>query len=295
MSIRSLAKWIASFLVLGILAFTCVLAWHMTVKPVGGVFEKVVPSSADLVTVKGPVVAEITTDEAEVPEIDPGQPLYAKATEHLAMGHMREAREMLHDLVSRFPRSSTSNEARKILGEMNLDDCLSNRTAMGKSTYRVKPGDSYLAIASREGTSLENMMHINAMLEMRGLRPGDELILMPLDFHLVIDTNRKVLSISREDAFLCEFPILSLPPSAAKLSGKNEIASKSAEADGKRILPGTSGYVDAAKIIMLKSPAIRLQGEVENVEPPPGAIVLNRPDMETLNLLVRPGNQVEFR
>lgn len=295
MRIGTLLKCVAAVVVLGILAFICALTWHVAVEPVSTVLNQVIPTDAGTSKVVEAVGQELAAVSEEIPEIDPAEPLFEKATEQMAMAHMEEARLKLRDLVRSFPRSPKSVDARRILGEMNLDEWLSNQSPTGKVAYRVKPGDSYYAIAAREGTTLENLMHLNGLMELPGLRPGNELILMPLNFQLVVDLGLKTLSIWSGESFVCEFPMLSHPAAGKKLTGKTVIESKIAMRDGKRVLAGGDGYAEAAKILILKSPAIRIFSQVADDGAQGGAIGLSVADMETLNLLVRVGNSVEFR
>jgi hypothetical protein len=292
----TIVKLLATVVVVVVLGFTAMLAWHVAVEPLGGVFEKFIPEPVG----KGKKQddSEITRamESAEVPDIDPAKRPYERARELLAMGQVAEARERLKALINSFPSSASAPMARKILSEMNLDEVLSVRGMDGKQLYRVARGDSYLGIAARHQTTLENMFFLNSMLEMRGLRPGDELLVMPLNFRLLIEPRRSALSVWEEGRFVCEYPMLKVPGTVVQGGRATEVDSKSAEtSDGRRVLPGATGYAAATKVIQIKQPALRVQSWGGEGDEPTGAILLSPADMEELNLLIRKGNVVEFR
>ena len=54
----------------------------------------------------------------------------------------------------------TALAARRIVGEMNLDEILSTSHMAGKTNHIVKSGDSFLGIASRYKTSIDCIMHL---------------------------------------------------------------------------------------------------------------------------------------
>lgn len=288
-------KVLTTLVVVGVLAFTVMLAWHVAVSPVEA-FEKVIPDPTGKGRKEEAGQIARVLETPKTVEVDPGERPYQRASELLALGKVGEARERMTALVNSFPTSESARKARKILGEMNLDELLSAQMTEGKQVHPVVRGDGYLAIAVKYQTTLENMMHLNSMLEMRGLRPGDELLVMPLNFRVLIEPRRSALSLWDGGRFVCEYPLRKVPGTALSTTRATEVESKSAEAEeGGRVLPGTAGYAAATKVITLKQPVLRIQGwDGVGVEPS-GALLLDQADMEELNLLVRKGNVVEFR
>jgi len=296
MKIMTAVKLIATLVVLGVLGFTAMLTWHVKVEPLGGFFEKIIPSMVGQARKPDDSVIAQAMKPSELPDVDPGERSYKRAVELLAMGETAEAEKRLMALENSFPNSPSALMARRILSEINLDGLLSAQLTAGKQMVRVASGDSYLGIAARYQTTMENMLHLNSMLEMRGLRPGDELLVMPLNFRMVIDLRREVISMWDGGRFVCEYPILKIPTGAAQGGHSTVVDSKSALAEsGGRVLPGGKGYAAATKVIQLKQPAVRIQGWDGEKDEPAGAILLAAPDMEELNLLTRKGNVVEFR
>jgi hypothetical protein len=177
---------------------------------------------------------------------------------------------------------------------MNLDEILSSDFPNGKMTYKVKSGDSYFAIAGRNETSLDMIMHLNNMMELRNLKVGNEMILMPLNFRIVIELNRNSLSLWDEAKFICDYPILATNGPMPG-PGTTTIATRRADLDGKVILPTANQYRSTAKSIMLKSPPLQILPHDKDDETPQRGIFLRETDLEELFLLTRVGNTVEIR
>lgn len=300
MRLSTVFKILAGLCVLGVLAFTGMLAYHITVRPLGGVlggvFEKIVPKPAAIVA-KQQSDEEFTKmlDSAELPDIDPGEKAFQKARELLALGKIEEAREKLGAIVVAYPSSSSAPVARRIMGEMNLDEILSTRHMEGKQSHVVKRGNSFLGIASEHRTTLDMIMHLNGMMELKNIQPGEELIVMPLEFRLLIEPQRKILSVWEGGRFIREYPIIHLGVSGKLQADKTKISSKSAELDGRAVAPQSKDYRAAQKTIQIAKPSLQIRGGGESPQTPPHGIILNSQDMEEISLLTRVGNEVEIR
>ncbi len=290
-----LVKLIALFAVLGVMGFTGMLAYHIMVKPLGGVFEEIIPNPAEIV--KKPQEEDFAKmlDSAELPDIDPGEKAFQKAHEMVAMGRYADAREKLTSIVNVFPGSPSAPIARRIVGDMNMDEILSTAYRQGKQNHVVKRGDSFLGIAGKYRTTLDAILYFNGMTEFGNIQPGDELIVVPLDFRLLIEPQRNTISIWDEGRFLREYPILKLNSPAKLASQKVRIDSKGADLDGKRIAPNAKGYRGAPKLIQLSKIQLAIMQFDPSDKDPGSGIFLSGPDLEELNLLTRTGNEVEIR
>jgi LysM repeat protein len=292
-----LVKFIALFAVLGVMGFTAMLAYHVLVEPLGGVFEKIIPNPHEIAHKQPDVDFAKMLDSAELPDIDPGEKAFQKAHELIALGQLPEAREKLTAIVNVFPTSPSAPIARRIVGDMNLDEILSASYKEGKQVHTVKRGDSYFAIAGKYKTTLDCIMFLNGMLELGNLQPGDELNVMPLEFRLLIEPQRQSISIWDGGRFIREYPILKLQTSGHPLANqRTTIESKFAVGpDSKRIQPQAKGYRGAKKVIQLsKVPVPILTYDPADPDQPRG-IFLSGPDVEELTLLTRAGNEVEIR
>jgi hypothetical protein len=322
MRVWTFIKLLAAVTVIGVIGFTGLLAYHVVVRPLGGVFEKVVPNPVTVVGAQSDEDFVKMVDAAEMPDIDPGEKAFQKALELIALGQLPEAREKLNTIVNIFPTSSSAPQARHIVGEMNLDEILSTSHLAGKQTHVVKRGDSYLAIAAKYRTTLDNILYINGMQELKNLLPGEELIVMPLEYRLLIDPARKTLSLWDEGRFICEYPIQHLAAGGRLANQSVAIQTKSGQLDGRakpkpkpppkpgapvaKAKPpgapsGTTGAKAEAppapaveKSIQLTKVSLRISSYSKESEGSRG-IFLRPADFEELYLLTRVGNVVEIR
>jgi len=294
MSLWTLVKIVAALAVLAVMGFTGMLAYHVVVTPLGGVFEKIIPDPSEVVGKPKDADFAAMLDSADLPDIDPGEKAYQKAHELLALGKLAEAREKLLNIVSVFPTSSAAPIARRIVGEMNLDEILSTTNMEGKQTHVVKRGNSFLGVAGQYDTTLDMIMHLNGMMELKNIQPGEELIVMPLNFRLLIEPQRKSLSIWDGGKFIREYPIVKIGGSSFP-PGKTKISSKLAELDGRSIPPQKSKeYRAADKVVVLAKPTIQIRAADGSADSAHGILLLPQ-DMEEISLLTRVGNEVEIR
>lgn len=294
MSLWTLIKLTAALCVMAIMACTAMLAWHVAVRPLGGVFEKIIPEPGTIVSGSSGPDVSLMLDAAEMPDIDPGDKLYQKAHELLALGRLGEARQKLETIVNIYPTSSSATEARRIIGEINLDEILSADHMAGKQVHTVKRGDSFLGIAAKYRTGIDCIIQLNSMQELRALHPGDELIVMPLDFRILIEPRRKSLSLWDGGRFIREYPVLHVSH-IAPLPQRTTIASETAIYDDRRVLPQSKNYRSAAKLIQISKPPLIIRAWDGIGDKPAAGLLLRPEDMEEIHLLIRPGNEVEIR
>ena len=295
MSFWTILKILAGLCVLAVLAFTGMLAYHVTVRPLGGVFARIIPNATDVIGKKNDADFAKMLDSAELPDIDPGEKAYQKAHELLALGKLDEAREKLVSIVNVYPTSPSAPVARHVVGEMNLDEILSPSHMDGKQTHIVKKGNSFFSIAAEHNTNIDCIMHLNGMLELKGIQPGEELIVMPLNFKILIEPHRKTLSLWSGTQFICEYDMLHLGLPGPVASQHTTIHSKAADTGGKRVQLPSKDYRAADKIIQFGKPPITIRGYNGPAKEAPSGIVLKSEDMEEINLLTRIGNEVEVR
>lgn len=293
MSLWTVFKLFAALCVIAVMGFTGALAYHVLVKPLDGIFAKIIPNPAEVIGRQPDADFAKMLDSAELPDIDPGEKAFQKAHELLALGQLAEAREKLTAIVNVYPTSSSAPIARHIVGEMNLDEILSTANMDGKKSHIVKRGNSFLSIATQYHTTLDMIMYLNSMMELKNIQPGEELIVMPLDFRLLIEPQRKSISVWNGGKFIREYPIIQLPSPLAK--GKTTIASKAAELGGRRVQPQSKDYRAAEKVIQLAKPTLQIRGLAGKLEDAPRGLILSAQDMEEISLLTRAGNEVEIR
>lgn len=295
MRLWTLFKLIALVAVLGVMGFTALFAYHITVAPLGGVFEKLIPNPSDIASKQEDADFAEMLDSAEMPDIDPGEKAFQKAHELLALGKLVEAQEKLTAIVNVFPSSPSAPVARRIVGQMNLDEVLSSSNMAGKKSHVVKRGNSFLSIASEYKTTLDSIMHFNGMIELKNIQPGEEMIVMPLEFRILIEPQRGLLSVWDGGRFICDYPIIHVGTTGKLSAGKTTISSKLAEREGRRIAPQSKDYRGADKIIQIAKPSLYIRGGEKTGDESVRGIILRPQDIEELSLLTRVGNEVEIR
>lgn len=235
----------------------------------------------------------------------PGQREYDRALELLAMDREDEAVEKLLFIQNLYSDTENGTEARRILGEINLDELLSIENMSNKVIYTIKPGEGYLNVANNSRTTLDCMMFLNGLLEMSPLHVGDELVVMSLNFKLVVELAKRRIELFRPDEekkehiFVKDYPIMKLD--LASLRGKSihsKISRKQGEINGEVVRPALSDYRHATKVLGFKAGRhfIQMRPVPERDEEDPGrGIFLMNSDMEELSMLIRIGNEVEIK
>jgi len=294
MKFFTIIKLFAALVVLAVLGFTGVLAWHVAVEPQGGIYERLIPSPRPALTSGRDEDFVRNLEAADHPVIDPGERAFQQAREMIVMGNAHEAREKLGTIIHIYPTSSAAPAARRILGEMNLDDLLSTASMEEKTDYTVVSGDALLSIVNRNQTTLENLKHINGLTGFGPLRPGDQFILLPLNYRIIITPARQSLALWSEGTFIREYPIMEFNHARASDAEITRVESKSASIGGRRVQALADEYAGADKTIHLAN-GITIRAYDEADEERPRGIHLRRIDLEELNLLVRAGNEAEFR
>jgi len=235
----------------------------------------------------------------------PGQREYDRALELLAMDREDEAVEKLLFIQNLYSDTENGTEARRILGEINLDELLSIENMSNKVIYTIKPGEGYLNVANNSRTTLDCMMFLNGLLEMSPLHVGDELVVMSLNFKLVVELAKRRIELFRPDEekkehiFVKDYPIMKLD--LASLRGNSihsKISRKQGEINGEVVRPALSDYRHASKVLGFKAGRhfIQMRPVPERDEEDPGrGIFLMNSDMEELSMLIRIGNEVEIK
>lgn len=235
-----------------------------------------------------------------------GEREFNRALELIAMEQLSDAQEKLLFVQNLHADSEFGPETRRILGEINLDEVLSVSNMTNKEIHVVKPGrGAPLAIAKKYNTTLDCLMFLNGFLDMSVLHPGDELIVMPLDFKLVVDLSSKRVELYHRDeekkahVFTKEYVILrSDMPKIGSRSTHTKISSKKGEVNGRVYTPSHSKYRNSKKVLSLKvgtrTVQMRPPSEIDEEDPGRG-VFLSVSDMEELAMLIRLGNEVEIK
>jgi len=285
-------KAIAGLLVLGAMAGTAYLMQEYTgtVKDMPGTMME--RQRKEELTLKHKSEQGIRADN------EPGEKAFQRAKELLAMESMAEAEEKLKYIVSFYPSAKCAVDARRILGEINVDRLLDPEWKEGKTQVKVKRGDSYTRIVNVHKTSMDSLVHLSRLqqTEANRLRIGDTLTVMPLEMHVVIDIRRKTLTIWRGGEFIKEYPVMAVSYKEKAAVKRMKIGSVRGEYRGRMYPSHTEEYRGSSKVILLsdKSLAIRAVSK-DNADSIGRGFLLAEADVEELPLLIRSGNDLEIR
>jgi hypothetical protein len=285
----------AAVVVTGLVGFSGALAYHAFVRPLGGMFERFVPVRERIAAERSSEKLAVLVAAKDVPAVDPGEQFYESAQRLMAEGKRDEAREKLGVIIANHPMSGRAQSARMLVGEMNLDELFSVGRLEGKVFHYLQRGESYEQAAEKCRSNMDCLLHLNPSIDLRRAKEGQRLLVLPLDFHFVLEIDRKVVSVWNGGRYVCEFPVLQLVEGMARRRGGYVIGSKVVDSTSQRPRVGTTEYRSATKAIWLARPALKIQGWDGGGDPPEGAILLASADMEEIFLLSRPGNEVEIR
>ncbi len=251
---------------------------------------------------------------ADLPKIDPGAKRFDAAVALIRERKLDEGREALYLLLKQFPESPTCAEAKRIIGEINLDRLFSPSYLEGKVDYIVQPGDrGLLAIAQKHKTSLDAIVRLNGL---RGntIHPGDHLLIMPVDFDFAVNVTEKKVIVLRGGRFFAEYPAVDVRlPAGFRLPSEMKLGLKSASLDGKPVTATDAAYMEADKLIPGSRPGVVMKtvpvarpveakatpatGEVGDDSPGGTAesgVFLRREDLEEVFAMARSGASLKL-
>src|SRR5262252_8614555 len=110
------------------------------------------------------------------PVVDVGLPEFQAAVKLRQEGKQAEARDALIVFIQKYPSGKHLDEARDLLGEVNVEILLSRYPSPEKTEYIVKPGDVLAKISRKLKTTPELIMRMNNMSGTM-LRIGERLLI----------------------------------------------------------------------------------------------------------------------
>lgn len=226
------------------------------------------------------------------PKIDISLPEFQAAAKLRQDGKISEARAALLAFIARFPSGPHTEEAKDLLGEINVDILLSRTPSPEKQEYIVQKGDVLQNVARKVKSTPELIMRMNNMNSTM-LHIGEKLLISHPEFSLFVQRKAKLAVLLDHGNFFKQYHIQEEklgPKQPPKVTTK--VAEVMAFRDGKRVGFGTREYVGSTRWIRLGSPSYTLysvaDGAHPNLEqpPPPSGIGLAAGDVEELSSLV---------
>jgi LysM repeat protein len=208
-------------------------------------------------------------------------------------GKLPEARAALTAFIEKYPTGPHVDEAKDLLGEVNIDIFLSRTPSPEKEEYIVKSGDVLQKIAHKMKSTPELIMRMNN-LSGTMLRIGEHLLISHPDFAIFVQRKPKVLVLLDHGAFFKQYHVREeklAPKQPAKVQTK--VAEVMAWKGGKRVGIGSKDYVSSTRWIRLAAPAYMIYSLPDNAHPnleqppPPSGLGLAATDAEELSTLVK--------
>lgn len=238
------------------------------------------------------------------PTPDPSLAVYENAMELYRQDDLLEAQAALELFIERFPHSPKADEARTLLGDLNMTFLFSPPADEEIVVHEVRSGDALVRIASQHDSTVELIMRANN-LQGTLIRPGQQLIIPQADFSLVVDRATERVVLKNHGRFFYEYPILDdrLPAMRAEL--ETQVSEKIAWSGDRRVAFGTPEFVDAVRWIVLARPGFVLfsvaepideeEEPVATVATPASGVKLDPADIDELFALIRNRTPVVIR
>jgi len=182
---------------------------------------------------------------------DQGETAFQSALALQNSGKSEEAVNAWKAWLQAYPESKKAPEALENLGKANLDLLRSPSTAGGKESYIVVKGDSLDRIAIKKKSNAELIQQVNGLPNIN-LQIGQELFIPQLQMNIVVDREKKLLTLQNGDQFFKSYQLLSAPPSTTKETA-TIIVDKVAMNGNKRVAFGDKKYPTSERIIILRS------------------------------------------
>jgi len=226
------------------------------------------------------------------PRADISLPEFQAAAKLRQEGKLAEARGALIAFIQKYPTGLHVEEAKDLLGEINIDILLSRTPSPEKQEYIVKPGDVLQNVARRVKSTPELIMRMNSMSSTM-LHIGERLLISHPEFSIVIQRKAKLVVVLDRGAFFKQYHI-----QEEKLGPKQppRVVTKVSEVmawrDGKRVGFGTKEYLGSTRWVRLAASAYTIFSVVDSAHPnleqpaPPSGIGLAATDVEELSGLV---------
>jgi LysM repeat protein len=235
-------------------------------------------------------------DVTPEPRIDLSLPEFEAAAKLRQDGKIPEARAALATYIQKYPTSSRADEAKDLLGEINIDIFLSRTPSPEKQEYVVQGGDVINKVARKMKTTPELIMRMNNMSGTM-LHIGEHLLISHPDFAIVVQRKQNLLTLLNHGGFFKQYHVreAKLPAKASKVQTK--VVEVMAFRDGKRVGFGTKEFIGSTRWIRLGSQAYTIYSMPDSAHatvqpPPPQGIGLAAADVEELSSLVNKQTQV---
>ena len=140
------------------------------------------------------------------PAPDLSLPEFQAAAKLRQEGKLVEARNALVTFIQKYPNGQHFEEAKDLLGAINIDILFSPFPSPEKQEYIVKKGDVIARVAQKMKTTPELIMPINNMNSTM-LRIGERLLISNPDFSIFIQTKQNVIVLINHGQFFKQYHV----------------------------------------------------------------------------------------
>jgi LysM repeat protein len=239
------------------------------------------------------VQKELRGEVTPPPVVDVSLPEFQAAAKLRQDGKLAEARDALVSFIQKYPSGKHLEEARDLLGEVNIEILLSRYPSPEKIEYIVKPGDVLAKIARKLKTTPELIMRTNNMSRTM-LRIGDRLLISHPDFAMVIQRKANLVILLNHGAFFKQYHVREARlPQKQPPRVTTKVAETMAWKNGQRVGLGSKEYLASTKWIRLAAGAgYTLYAVPDSTHPnleqpsPSAGLGLDAIDLEELSTLV---------
>ncbi|MFL6584262.1 MAG: LysM peptidoglycan-binding domain-containing protein [Chthoniobacterales bacterium] len=232
--------------------------------------------------------AEQTGQIATPPPADVSLPEFQAAARLRQDGKLSECRDALVLFLQKYPSGQHSEEAKDLLGDLNMQILLSDYPSPEKQEYIVRSGDVINRVAQKTKTTPELIMKIN-QLDSTMLRIGERLWIAHPEFALFIQRKPQVVILLNHGAFFKQYHIRAVKLPAKQPPRLNtKVAEVLAWRAGKRVGLGSREYREAIHWIRFAQAGYTLFVEPPTNDAPPAGsgLGLAAKDLDELSSLV---------
>lgn len=237
---------------------------------------------------------------------DLGKRHFDAAVALIKEGELVSARDRLLYLMEYFPESATFTEARRIVGELNMDLLISKIPLPGKVEHTVKRGEALVTISSRNKTTIDYIMRANAKTS-EFIFPDEVLTVYPLDFTVRIALGAGTVTVLDGDKLFKEYRIVDRNLPADFRAPVSTTVSEKVAWDGNQPINFTDkNYMNCSKWLRTGKIGLFLRhvdpagaggaagGGDAVAESRPYGIMLEKVDLEELFTILRVGSKVDL-
>jgi len=237
-------------------------------------------------------------DGASLGRPDLGKRHFDAAMGLLEEGELVSARDRLLYLMKYFPESATYNEARRIVGELNMDLLVSKIPLPGKAEHTVARGEALVTIARRNDTTIDYIMRANGKAS-EFIFPNEVITVYPLNFRVEINLKEKKVTVFDGEILFKEYGVLDTHlPADLKAPVSTTVSEKVAWFDNQPINFTDLNYMNCSKWIRTGKIGLFIRqlepGGENGAESRPYGVMLEKGDVEELFTILRIGSKVDL-